>query len=550
MSAIHFKWYNIVSGFSVKFFKFIMVMSILISGCDRAVEKKYLSADIKDDSIKNMTESVSDEVEEISHPKNNEPQIIIPEELKQEVSLTLNEKLSVKSVLCETAKKLNIDFQIDPTVDSRVIFQAHKKPFIEILDAVCDMANLRYTISSGFVKVVKDIPFTQTYDVQFLNFSRDSENKISIATEVNSDSSDIGNNKGNDHSSDSSVTVKAKNDFWAELNEGVKIILGENQDVKYSINKQSGIITVCANSKAHRNIKDYIDKVKESTNNQVLIEAKIIEVVLKNEYRRGINWDFVSKRSAIKSSFGTMANNGISNQGNHGTPVSFSYKVSKVENILNALEEFGSMRTISNPRITAMNNQAAVLKVAQNHVYFKLNYDKTYSTSDSKREDVTVSSDIKTVPIGLVMFVQPSIDSLNNTITLFLRPTITKLADTVNDPAVDIAIRSIESDNKSDYQPSKVPVTEVREVASVLKLNDGEVAVLGGFMEVRSSKNKAGLPIVKDIPIIGEAASSYGMGDDIVELVILIKVKIANKQPHQKAADIRLQRFVPDPRPF
>ena len=550
MSAIHFKWYNIVSGFSVKFFKFIMVMSILISGCDRAVEKKYLSADIKDDSIKNMTESVSDEVEEISHPKNNEPQIIIPEELKQEVSLTLNEKLSVKSVLCETAKKLNIDFQIDPTVDSRVIFQAHKKPFIEILDAVCDMANLRYTISSGFVKVVKDIPFTQTYDVQFLNFSRDSENKISIATEVNSDSSDVGNNKGNDHSSDSSVTVKAKNDFWAELNEGVKIILGENQDVKYSINKQSGIITVCANSKAHRNIKDYIDKVKESTNNQVLIEAKIIEVVLKNEYRRGINWDFVSKRSAIKSSFGTMANNGISNQGNHGTPVSFSYKVSKVENILNALEEFGSMRTISNPRITAMNNQAAVLKVAQNHVYFKLNYDKTYSTSDSKREDVTVSSDIKTVPIGLVMFVQPSIDSLNNTITLFLRPTITKLADTVNDPAVDIAIRSIESDNKSDYQPSKVPVTEVREVASVLKLNDGEVAVLGGFMEVRSSKNKAGLPIVKDIPIIGEAASSYGMGDDIVELVILIKVKIANKQPHQKAADIRLQRFVPDPRPF
>lgn len=550
MSAIHFKWYNIVSGFSVKFFKFIMVMSILISGCDRAVEKKYLSADIKDDSIKNMTESVSDEVEEISHPKNNEPQIIIPEELKQEVSLTLNEKLSVKSVLCETAKKLNIDFQIDPTVESRVIFHAHKRPFIEILDAVCDMANLRYTISSGFVKVVKDIPFTQTYDVQFLNFSRDSENKISIATEVNSDSSDVGNNKGNDHSSDSSVTVKAKNDFWAELNEGVKIILGENQDVKYSINKQSGIITVCANSKAHRNIKDYIDKVKESTNNQVLIEAKIIEVVLKNEYRRGINWDIVSKRSAIKSSFGTMANNGISNQGNHGTPVSFSYKVSKVENILNALEEFGSMRTISNPRITAMNNQAAVLKVAQNHVYFKLNYDKTYSTSDSKREDVTVSSDIKTVPIGLVMFVQPSIDSLNNTITLFLRPTITKLADTVNDPAVDIAIRSIESDNKSDYQPSKVPVTEVREVASVLKLNDGEVAVLGGFMEVRSSKNKAGLPIVKDIPIIGEAASSYGMGDDIVELVILIKVKIANKQPHQKAADIRLQRFVPDPRPF
>jgi general secretion pathway protein D len=221
-----------------------------------------------------------------------------------------------------------------------------------------------------------------------------------------------------------------------------------------------------------------------------------------------------------------------------------------MHSILNALEEFGSMRTISNPRITAMNNQAAVLKVAQNHVYFKLNYDKTYASSDSKREDIAVSSDIKTVPIGLVMFVQPSIDISNNTITLFLRPTITKLAREVQDPAVDIAIRSINSEDKNKYEPSKIPITEVREVASVLRLNDGEIAVLGGFMEVRSSKNKAGLPLIKDIPFAGELASSYGMGDNIIELVILIRVKIIGKAQPQKAADIRLQRFVPDPRPF
>ena len=163
---------------------------------------------------------------------------------------------------------------------------------------------------------------------------------------------------------------------------------------------------------------------------------------------------------------------------------------------------------------------------------------------------MAVSSDIKTVPIGLVMFVQPSIDMSNNAVTLFLRPTISKLSGNVNDPAVDIAIKSMSNDNKEKCEPSKIPVTEVREVASVLKLNDGEIAVLGGFMEVRSSKNKAGVPVVRDVPILGEIASSYGMGDDIVELVILIKVRIAGKETMQKAADLRLQRFVPDPRPF
>lgn len=196
-----------------------------------------------------------------------------------------------------------------------------------------------------------------------------------------------------------------------------------------------------------------------------------------------------------------------------------------------------------------MNNQAAVLKVAQNYVYFKLNYDKTYASSNTDRTDISVSTDIKTVPIGLVMFVQPSIDSSNNTVTLFLRPTITKLFDKVNDPAVDIAMRAASSD-KTQYEQSKVPVTEVREVASVLKLNDGEIAVLGGFMESRSLKNKSGLPGVKDIPGVGELASSYGMGDGIVELVILIKVRLLNKNTNPKAADIRLQRFIPDPRPF
>ena len=198
-----------------------------------------------------------------------------------------------------------------------------------------------------------------------------------------------------------------------------------------------------------------------------------------------------------------------------------------------------------------MNNQAAVLKVAQNHVYFKLNYDKTYASSTSDRMDVSVSSDIKTVPIGLVMFVQPSIDTSNNTITLFLRPTITKLSNQVSDPAVDVAMKAASKDgNAGEYQQSKVPVTEVREVASVLKLEDGEIAVLGGFMESRSSKNKTGLPGWRDVPMVGEIASSNGLGDEIVELVILIKVKLANKPRHQRAADIRLQRFVMDPRPF
>lgn len=522
-----------------------------LTGCDKIMHDRFLSPDSDYKDIKNLVTPIDEEEISNCETLETEPTIIIPEELKQNVSISINENLSLKAILCQTAKQLNIDFQIDPAINSKIIFKATNKSFIDILDDICDTADLRYTIRGNLVKVSKDTPFPKSYNVQFLNFSRDSENKISIATEVSSGAQQA-NDDDNSQNFDSSVTVKSKNDFWQELEGGIKLILIDDEKQHYSINKQSGVVTACCNSKKHNQIREYLDKIKKSTTTQVLIEAKIIEVHLKNEYRRGIDWNLVTgnKKFAIASEFSKNAVNGIITPDAAGTAFSATYKSSNMDSILKILEEFGSMKTISNPRITAMNNQAAVLKVAENHVYFRLNYEKTFSMADAHKEDISVSSDIKTVPIGLVMFVQPSIDTSNNTISLFLRPTISKLAGTVNDPAVDIAIRSIAKDQRENYVPSKIPVTEVREISSVLKLNDGEIAVLGGFMEVRSSKNKSGIPGIDNIPVVSEVTSSYGIGDDVVELVILIRVKIAKNSKTSRAADIRLQRFVPDPRPF
>lgn len=520
---------------------------LLLTACDVLNDKKSLSGSISDESVKKLASPIKDEIifpKPKVKPKYNKIQI--PTKFYKKVSLTVNESLPLKSVLYEIAKQLKINIQIDPLINSKVIFMADNKPFIEVVDAICDIANLRYTIQNDFLKIVEDLPYSQSYDVPFLNISRDSENKIAIATEVTgSKNNNTKNNNDSYINSDSTVTFKSKSEFWDDLSNGIKIILSSDNNNKYSINKQSGIVTIYANSKCHKDIQSYLDQITEDNNSQVLIEAKIIEVVLNNEYRRGIDWNVLLENSKITTNFVTNFANGRENM------LSFhsKTKTSNVNTIIKALEQFGSVRTISNPRITTMNNQAAVIKIAENHVYFKLNYDKIYSSTESSRQDINVSSDIKTIPIGLVMFVQPSIDVKSNTVSLFLRPTITKLQNTVNDPAVDIAIQSINSNN-NEYSKSKIPVTEVREVASVLQLNDGEVAVLGGFMEVISAKSKSGLPLVKDVPILGELSSECNAKDKVVELVILVKVKISEPTTLQRAADIRLQRFVPDPRPF
>jgi general secretion pathway protein D len=524
--------------------------------CDKFVTTKYLSSDVNSDSVSRLTEPVTDESEATSFKSDDHP-VVIPPKFKQEVSLLLNENLSVKSVFCELAKKLNLNFQMDPTVDAKVIFCAKKCPFIEALDSVCDLANLRYTISNDIVKVEKDTPYSVSYDIQFLNISRDSENKISVTTEIGFVTATDA--KG-DQTQDGNVSIKAKSDFWAELDAGIKVIVGANQkdQVTYSVNKQAGVIIVCASAKVHSSVREYLKRIKAASMSQVLIEAKIIEVSLKNEYRRGIDWALLSGRFSVKGKLLSNSSNGLSNVSPHGDQLGLTFDTSKgtikdMNSVVGALEEFGATRMISNPRITAMNNQAAILKVAQNHVYFKLNYEKNYvnnGNNANNSQEISVSSDIKTVPLGLVMFVQPSIDMSDGTITLFLRPTITKLASSVNDPAVNIALKNSTTGTTDDKDMSKIPVIEVREVASFLKLRDGEVAILGGFMEVRSSKNKSGIPGFGDLPIFGDLVSSRGVGDEVVELVILIKVRLLNGPQHQRAVDIRLQRFVPDPRPF
>ncbi len=515
-------------------YKSILFIALILLGCDKISEDKYLSKNMNTSSMNELTAPIlpTDRQKKPPQiPRASKP--TIPVKFRQPVSLILNETLPIKSVLYEVANKLNINMQIASDIDARIIFRANNQPFIEVIDAICDIANLRYTIQSDFIKIVKDTPYAKNYDIQFLNLSRESENKISIATEVN------GVKNIEKENTDSQVTIKAQSDFWTELSNSLGIILGGSSENKYSINKQSGIVTVYANSKTHKDVETYINEVKAVNTGQVLIEAKIIEVVLKNEYKRGINWNILTagKELGYTQSYNADAS-------------TLSFKTDSIEGILKAMEEFGSVRTLSNPRITAMNNQAAVLKIAQNHVYFKLNYDKTYSGRNADREDINVSSDIKTIPIGLVMFVQPSIDLKTRTISLFLRPTITKLEDSVSDPAVDIALKSVQHHKKNSYVPSKVPVTEVREVASMLKLKDGEVAVLGGFLEVISTKKKSGLPLVRDIPVLGDATSNTNMKDQIVELVILVKVSIADDTPLPDNADIRLQRYIDDPRRF
>jgi MSHA type pilus biogenesis protein MshL len=543
----------------------IVFLLLFLTNCRDLATKESLTQPLTPQDMKTLTSPVAPIAPaEKKKPVHKDTSTLNPVFL-QPISISVSENQPLKPIFIELARQAGIGLQLDPNINSKIVFSAKNQPFIQVIESMCDLANLRYKIDNLALRIEVDLPYTANYNVQFLNLSRNSQNRISIATDVFSNVN--ANKNAIDNGSNSSVSVTGTNDFWNELENNLKIILGSGAPppaqgtttllANYSLHRQAGVVSVLGTSKHHKEVSNYLETLRKSATSQVLIEAKIVEINLKDEFKSGINWQKIGSHSdwQFNAKFGDFSRKSHFLDPNSAQTdmISMGASGTTFSAILQALQEFGASRTLSSPRLTVMNNQTAILKVAKNQVYFRLNYDKQYNSA-VQRESIAVSSDIQTVPIGLVMSVQPSIDLSTGEIILFLRPTISRLCQSVKDPAIDIAYNANTSENSSattQITPSLIPIVEVREIDSILRIKDGEIAILGGLMEIRSIQDSSKFPGLGDVPIVKELFSSYTEGDQVVELVILLRAKILQDAAYPDAVDQRLIRdYVRDPRPM
>lgn len=271
-------------------------------------------------------------------------------------------------------------------------------------------------------------------------------------------------------------------------------------------NPEAGLLSVRATRRQHERVQEYVDLITRAIRRQVMIEASIVEVELADAYRQGIEW---SRLRDDKSGFSVSA---------PGSPGSLSgvanfivRQLDKPLNLvaaINLLEHFGSIRVLSSPRISVLNNQTALLKVVENYVYFNVKADTT--TTANVGTSTTYTTTPQTVSVGLVMGVTPQI-SASGEITLNIRPTITSVAREVRDPNPSLTIEN------------RVPVIRTREIESVMRLSTGEIAVLGGLMEDSLNLARDRVPVVGAIPAAGELLTRRENSARKSELVIFLR---------------------------
>ena len=273
-------------------------------------------------------------------------------------------------------------------------------------------------------------------------------------------------------------------------------------------NPEAGLINVRATAKQHEAVQSFIDRVMANAQRQVLIEATVVEVELSDRYQQGIDWRVINEGTGFDAFQLLTGNLAPGLTGNPPLPIpppagmasSFLLNFSKTDEskridvVVQLLRQFGDLQVLSSPRIMALNNQPAVLKVVENVVYFEIDVEPGVVTVTTQSVPA-IETTAKTVPVGLVMTVTPQVNE-NQSVTLNMRPTISSITQFVNDPSPDLAAADT---------VNQVPQIQVREMESVLKVNNGQIAVLGGLIQdsVRQDSNR--VPLLSDLPVLGDA---------------------------------------------
>ncbi|MBY0354101.1 MAG: hypothetical protein K2Q12_00040 [Rickettsiales bacterium] len=318
-----------------------------------------------------------------------------------------------------------------------------------------------------------------------------------------------------------------------------------------NINRQAGIIAVSASQHQHEIIKKYIEEIKRSASAQVLIEAKIIEVSLNDEFRSGIDWRFLNGKFTGSGAFNV---NIPATAGANVASFTLGDSESDLSAAVDLIEVFGTSRTLSSPRLHAINNQPAVLTFTRNEVFFEIEYEQgqTVSTGNvAQTQSPTITSTRQTLPIGIILNILPSIDVDHNEVTLNVRPTLTRRVGQVEDPGAALAAALNRVSLGTDFPPNLIPVVEVRELDSILKVNSGDVMVIGGLMQQGSDNTDRGLPWFADLPVVGNAFKSVEKTNQNSELIIMIRATIVSPQGSYSATDKQIyEKFNRDPRPL
>ncbi|MFC4931306.1 pilus (MSHA type) biogenesis protein MshL [Massilia sp. GCM10023247] len=444
----------------------------------------------------------------------------------------------------------------------------------ETLEAVREMYGYEYKIDGTRITIRPLTMQTRMFHVNYLIGSRrgSSNLRVSSTSVANAGTSGSGGqeggqnqnlpqnrNSGNNGSNgpdgngatqgdSTDVNTLSSNDFWVDLKAAIEAIVGSKEGGRsVVISPQSGVLVIRAMPDELRNVDMYLKATQLSVDRQVILEAKILEVELNDQFQSGINW---ASFASINSSHGNRVSSGLigpgaalaplpytggqppliangqglaastgfslSNAANAaGALFGFAFQTNNFAALISLLEQQGSVHVLSSPRIAAVNNQKAVLKIGTDE--FFVTGVTTTTNSNAAGNTVTPSVTLQPFFSGVVLDVTPQIDDKGN-ILLHVHPSVSQV--TTITKGIDLG--------SAGSLTLPLAASSTSELDSIVRGRDGQVVAIGGLMRQAATNDSSGLPGASRVPVLGALFGNKNKVSQKRELVVLIKPTIVD----------------------
>lgn len=435
----------------------------------------------------------------------------------------------------------NDSIVVHPEVSGVISLQLKQVTLPEVMQVIQSMYGYEIRQQGAIYQVFPAGVRTETIAVNYLMLQRSGMSSVTVNSGGVSQENNSGNNNGYGYGNNnnnqqnqnnalnggmnggmgqygsqqfngSMIQSSSKTDFWKDLEKSLQALLGSSDDRSVVVSPQAGLVTVRGMPNDIAAVKRFLQQAEQHLQRQVVLEAKIIEVTLNDDYQQGINWQnaLANVRSTNLNfqlsggNFGNNTSNAI------GGLTSLSFTNADFAGVIKLLETQGDAQVLSSPRITAVNNQQAVIKVGQDE-YFVTNVSSTTTTTGTGVQNSTPNVTLQPFFSGIALDVTPQIDE-NGQVILHVHPSVTETAEQT---------KTIQLSDSDLVLP--LAQSNIRESDTIIKANNGEIVVIGGLMQTVVSESESGVPGLRSVPLIGNLFKSKTKATRKKELVILLR---------------------------
>jgi MSHA biogenesis protein MshL len=465
--------------------------------------------------------------------------------------------LPVAEVFAALARDTRYSILFEPDLKASVTVSLKDVTLVDALETLRDLYGFEYRVQGNRIFVQKAALQTRVFEINYPVTSRTGRSEIRVTsgsitqggsgtpgTQTQTPSQSPGQSAALSQES-SRITTQIHNELWTEIEASLKALL--NIDPAHAdghqliVSPQSGVIVVRAMPVELRQVEHYLRAMQINVEREVMLESKIIEVTLTDTAQSGVNW------AAFHAGTGTRGSGGLLTPGAtlspagpisdaliNATPGSLlaepattasplfgmAFQTSSFAALMEFLQTQGDVQVLSSPRIAAMNNQKAVLKVGTDD-FFVTGITTNISSSSTTGGAAIITPTITVQPFfsGVALDVTPQIDDDGN-IILHVHPSVSSVVE--KNKVVNLG-------QAGDYTLPLASST-VSETDTLVRVRDGNIVAIGGLMKVDKSDSRAGVPGAGDLPWIGTLFRSTQHSQTKQELVILIKPTVVHSQ--------------------